>query len=152
MMPIGISIVIKLTPKLTISSINTISGVGKFCFCGNEGYAGNVGWDCKIYRVFGICGDVGLMTCLSLKKVDKKSLAVTRYRGKHLLDFPPLLRVCPDSKKGLLAVAGSGTSTSESVPCFKKGWLAVAGSGIGGRADGWQPPAEYITSENISFQ
>ena len=44
------------------------------------------------------------------------------------------------------------SSTSESVPCFKKGWLAVAGSGIGGRADGWQPPAEYITSENTSFQ
>ena len=105
MMPIGISIVIKLTPKLTISSINTISGVGKFCFCGNQGYAGNVGWDCKIHRVCGICGNVGLMTRLSLKKVGKKSLAVTRYRGKHLLDFPPLLRVGPDSKKG---VAGSG--------------------------------------------
>ena len=131
MMPIGISIVIKLTPKLTISSINTISGVGKFCFCGNQGYAGNVGRDCKIHRVCGLCGNVGLMTCLSLKKVDKKSLAVTRYRGKHLLDFPPLLRVGPDSKKG---------------------WLAVAGSGIGGRADGWQPPAEYITSENTIYR
>ena len=61
------------------------------------------------------------------------------------------------------------SSTSESGPCFKKrggwqwlalrvcpaskkGWLAVAGSGIGGGADGWQPPAEYITSENTSFQ
>ena len=44
------------------------------------------------------------------------------------------------------------SSTSESGPCFKKGWLAVPGSGIGGGADGWQPPAEYITSENTSFQ
>ena len=45
------------------------------------------------------------------------------------------------------------STTSESVPCFKKkGWLAVAGSRIGGGADGWQPPAEYITSENTSFQ
>ena len=45
--------------------------------------------------------------------------------------FVGLLRVCPASKKG---------------------WLAVAGSGIGGGADGWQPPAEYITSENTSVQ
>ena len=44
MMPISIYIVIKLTPKLTILSINIASDVGKFCFCGIVGYAGNEGY------------------------------------------------------------------------------------------------------------
>ena len=44
MMSISIYIVIKLTPKLTILSINILSGVGKFCFFGIVGYAGNVGY------------------------------------------------------------------------------------------------------------
>ena len=77
-------------------------------------------WDCEICRV---CENVGLMTWLSLKKVDKKSLAVTRYRGKHLLDFPPLLRVGPASKKG---VAGSGWLWECALLQKKGGWQWLA--------------------------